>query len=105
MNDSIFTMINGVANKNEFLDKVMIFISNYGPYISIFVVCVIFLMGLINRNENQRKIAVDTFFITVIGMVISFIIGSIYYRERPFVNNKVNLFPAFNLSADFLFIH
>ncbi|SFB29962.1 undecaprenyl-diphosphatase [Clostridium frigidicarnis] len=101
MNDSIFTMINGVANKNEFLDKVMIFISNYGPYISIFVVCAIFLMGLINRNENQRKIAVDTFFITVIGMVISFIIGSIYYRERPFVNNKVNLLIEHKSNASF----
>lgn len=101
MNDSVFTMINAMANKNALLDKVMIFISNYGPYISVSVVCIVFLMGLINKNENQRRIAVDAFFIAVIGMGMSFIIGSIYYRDRPFVNNKVNLLIEHKSNASF----
>ena len=38
-----------------------------------------------------RYVAVDTFAITVINLLLGSIICIFYYEPRPFVNNKVNL--------------
>jgi len=91
MNMEIFRLINNLANKNMILDTVMIFFSKYVPYIFIIVVAMVFISGIMSKNLDYRKMAVNTFFISVINLILSFIIGNIYYINRPFVNNKVNL--------------
>ena len=91
MNLKIFKFINNLANKNMAVDKIMIFFSTYVPYLFMIILLSVFVLGAIKRNGDYRKIAVNTFIITVINLVISFIIGSIYYVDRPFVHNKVNL--------------
>lgn len=91
MNMEIFRLINNLANKNMILDTVMIFFSKYVPYIFIIVVAMVFISGIMSKNLDYRKMAVNTFFISVINLILSFIIGNIYYINRPFVNNEVNL--------------
>lgn len=91
MNMELFKMINNLANKNGILDGVMIFFSEYVPYIFMVAVAIVFILGMIKKNSNYRKAAVSTFLITIFNLVLSFIIGSIYYVDRPFVNNEVNL--------------
>ncbi|WP_010238156.1 phosphatase PAP2 family protein [Clostridium arbusti] len=91
MNMEIFRLINNLANKNMILDTIMIFFSKYVPYIFMIVVAMVFISGIMSRNLDYRKMAVNTFFISVINLILSFIIGNIYYTNRPFVNNKVNL--------------
>lgn len=91
MNMEIFRLINNLANKNVILDTVMIFFSKYVPYIFMVVLVMVFISGVMSKNLDYRKMAVNTFFISVINLILSFIIGNIYYINRPFVNNKVNL--------------
>jgi undecaprenyl-diphosphatase len=91
MNMEFFRLINNLANKNSGLDGVMIFFSKDVPYIFMAVTAIVFILGIIKKNSDYRKAAVNTFIITVINLVLSFIIGGIYYVDRPFVHNKVNL--------------
>lgn len=91
MNMEFFRLINNLANKNALLDKIMIFFSKDVPYIFMAVTALVFILGVIKKNEECRKVSVNTFIITVINLMLSFIIGSVYYVDRPFVHNKVNL--------------
>ncbi|APQ97626.1 PAP2 superfamily protein [Clostridium botulinum] len=91
MNMEIFQLINNLANKNSVLDRTMIFISKDIPYIFMAIVAIVFILGITKKNCDYRKVAVNTFIITVINLTISFIIGGVYYVDRPFVHNKINL--------------
>ena len=91
MNMELFRIINNLANKNAVLDKIMIFFSTDVPYIFMAIIAIVFIVGLTQKNCSCRKAAVNTFVITAINLILSFIIGNIYYVDRPFVHNKVNL--------------
>lgn len=91
MNMTLFRLINNLANKNMFFDKTMIFFSKDVPYIFMAITAAIFLLGIIRKDEEYRKASVNTIVITVINLILSFIIGNVYYVDRPFVHNKVNL--------------
>lgn len=91
MNMAFFRLINNLANKNMALDWSMILFTKYVPYIFMVVIAIVFIIGIIKNNSECRKVAINTFVITVINLIIAFIIGGIYYVDRPFVNNKVNL--------------
>ena len=101
MNMELFRLINNLANKNTVLDGIMIFFSKYVPYIFMAVIAIVFVLGITKKNSDYRKAAVNTFVITVINLVLSFIIGGIYYVDRPFVNNKVNLLFTHTKDASF----
>ncbi len=87
----IFHAINGLAYKSNALDSFMIFSSKYLPYIFALTIIAIFLIGIVKRDINYRKMAVSTIVFTIINLIISFLIGVFYYSPRPFVHNKVNL--------------
>ena len=101
MNMELFRIINNLANKNTILDKIMIFFSKDVPYIFMAVIAIVFILGITKKNFDYRKVAVNTFVITVINLVLSFIIGGIYYVDRPFVNNEVNLLFTHTKDASF----
>ncbi|OOM09393.1 undecaprenyl-diphosphatase [Clostridium saccharobutylicum] len=101
MNIEIFRLINNLANKNSVLDKIMIFFSKDALYIFIVALAIGFILGAIQKKSDYRKIAVSTFVITSINLIISFIIGGIYYVDRPFVNNNVNLLYPHAKNASF----
>jgi Membrane-associated phospholipid phosphatase len=91
MNMELFRLINNLANKNTVLDKIMIFFSKDVPYIFMAVIAIVFILGITKKNCDYRKVVFNTFVITVINLILSFIIGGIYYVDRPFIHNKVNL--------------
>ncbi|NMM64890.1 phosphatase PAP2 family protein [Clostridium sp. P21] len=101
MNMEFFRLINNLANKNALLDKIMIFFSKDVPYIFMAITALVFILGVIKKNEEFRKVSVNTFIITVINLMLSFIIGSVYYVDRPFVHNKVNLLALHVKDASF----
>lgn len=101
MNMEFFRLINDLANKNTALDKVMIFFSKDVPYIFMAIIAIIFILGVTNKNSEYRKVAFSTFVITVINLFLSFVIGGIYYEDRPFVHNKVNLLVPHPTDASF----
>lgn len=55
-----FRLINNLANKNIVLDKIMIFFSKDVPYIFMGIVALVFIWGIIKRNDNYRKASVLT---------------------------------------------
>ncbi|WP_035283655.1 MULTISPECIES: phosphatase PAP2 family protein [unclassified Clostridium] len=91
MNMELFRVINDLANKSAVLDKIMIFFSEDVPYIFMAIIAIVFILGMTKKNCSYRKVAVNTFIITVVNLILSFIIGGVYYVDRPFVHNKVNL--------------
>ncbi|MEA4827138.1 undecaprenyl-diphosphatase [Clostridium sp. JNZ J1-5] len=101
MNMELFRLINNLANKNSVLDGIMVFFSKDVPYIFMAAIVMVFILGIIKKNSDYRKIAFNTFVITLINLILSFIIGGIYYVDRPFVHNKVNLLFAHVKDASF----
>ncbi|MBZ9606830.1 phosphatase PAP2 family protein [Clostridium estertheticum] len=101
MNMIFFRLINNLASKNITLDWIMIFFAKYVPYIFMAVIAMVFVIGIIKNNSDYRKVAVNTSIITVINLILAFIIGGIYYVDRPFVHNKVNLLLPHAKNASF----
>ncbi|GLC32633.1 undecaprenyl-diphosphatase [Clostridium omnivorum] len=101
MNMELFRLINNLANRNIVLDKIMVFFSKDVPYIFMAILAFIFILGIIKDKEDYRKASINAFVITVINLALSFIIGSIYYVDRPFVHSKVNLLISHTADASF----
>ena len=101
MNIELFRIINNLANKNTILDKIMIFFSEYGPYIFMAAIVIVFVLGLKQKNCENRKIAVSTVVVTVINLIINLIVRSIFHVDRPFVHNKVNLLLPHDSASSF----
>ncbi|WP_026881579.1 undecaprenyl-diphosphatase [Clostridium akagii] len=91
MNLELFRLINNLANKNKILDDIMIFFTNYVPYMFMLILVVLFIGGIVKKNSKYQKAAINVFIVTVINLALNFLIGNIFYVNRPFVNNKVNL--------------
>lgn len=101
MNMELFRLINNLANRNIVLDKIMVFFSKDVPYIFMAILAFIFILGIIKDKEDYRKASINAIVITVINLALSFIIGSIYYVDRPFVHSKVNLLISHTADASF----
>lgn len=101
MNMEFFRLINNLANRNTVLDNIMIFFSKDVPYIFMAVLALMFILGVMKNNEVYRKASVNAFILTVINLFLSFIAGTIYYVDRPFVHNKVNLLMPHSADASF----
>jgi undecaprenyl-diphosphatase len=100
-NTIIFNAINGLAHQNIILDSFMIVLSKYAPVIFMCVLAIVYIMGVFTRNEKTRGVTIDTFMITIISLASGFLIGSIWYIPRPFVNNKVNLLIPHTIDTSF----
>ncbi|AAK80489.1 undecaprenyl-diphosphatase [Clostridium acetobutylicum] len=101
MNMELFRIINNLASKNEVFDKVMIFFSKDVPYLYTAILAVVFVLGIVKNKGNYRKSVFSSFVITVINLIFSFAIGKLYYEDRPFVHNKVNLLVQHSKDASF----
>lgn len=101
LNEHLFKLINGLAHKNIFLDKFMVGCSKYGPYIFVIAICLFYINAAIKKDKGVREIIVDTIAITVISLIISNIIGRIFYMPRPFVRENVNLLYYHAANASF----
>ncbi len=62
---------------------------------------VTYIIGLVTMNEKIRFITVDTFMITILNLLLSFVIGAFWYVPSSFVNNKVNLLIPHTIDALF----
>ncbi|MDP4091084.1 MAG: undecaprenyl-diphosphatase [Bacillota bacterium] len=101
MNMEIFHIINNLAYKNKVLDSVMLFFSKDMIYIFAGIIAVLFLFGVAKRDKEARLTAVNTVVFTAISLIIAYFIGMVFYIDRPFVNNKVNLLYPHAADASF----
>lgn len=101
MNMGLFRVINNLAHNKNSMNEVMIFISKYSPYIFMIIVVSIFIKGIINKNSNYRVTAVNTLTFAAINIIINSIIGGMFYVNRPFVHNDVNLLYPHSANSSF----
>ena len=76
----LFNLINGIAGQNLFLDYLMIGFTHLG----IVVLAIIILM------KKDKKLIIKSLLSMTLTFVIDFVINSIYYKPRPFVDHQVN---------------
>ena len=85
MNYWLFSLINDMANQSFVLDALMIVISKVVPYIYIFILAGLYMQGFRTRNFKLRSESFATGVLFVICLLGSFILGSMFYENRPFV--------------------
>ncbi|MEG0180859.1 MAG: phosphatase PAP2 family protein [Peptostreptococcaceae bacterium] len=85
--DIVFYSINGLAGKSTILDNIMLFSSKQLPIILGLGVVVLYIFGIVNKNKKAREVAVNTVIFTMLNMILSAIIGNIWYAPRPFVKD------------------
>ena len=101
MNYWLFSLINDMANQSIVLDALMIVISKVVPYIYIFILAGLYMQGFRTRNFKLRGESFATGVLFVICLFGSFILGSIFYENRPFVDHTVVLIVNHAADASF----
>lgn len=91
MNYWLFSLINDMANQSIVLDALMIVISKVVPYIYIFILAGLYMQGFRTRNFKLRGESFATGVLFVICLLGSFLLGSMFYENRPFVDHTVVL--------------
>ena len=101
MNYWLFSLINDMANQSIVLDALMIVISKVVPYIYIFILAGLYMQGFRTRNFKLRGESFATGVLFVICLLGSFILGSMFYENRPFVDHTVVLIVNHAADASF----
>jgi undecaprenyl-diphosphatase len=81
LNFVLFHLINQYAGMNPFLDTSMVLIAKYMPLL---VVAGMIILWII-RGRKTRDIVLYGFYAALIGLIINYLIGFVYYHPRPFV--------------------
>ncbi len=87
MNDWLFSLINGMANWNIFLDAFMIVVSKAVPYIYILLLAGLYVQGFRAGSFKLRGESFATGVLLVLCLIGSFMLGSMFYENRPFVDH------------------
>lgn len=101
MNYWLFSLINDMANQSIVLDALMIVISKVVPYIYIFILAGLYMQGFRTRNFKLRGESFATSVLFLICLLGSFILGSMFYENRPFVDHTVVLIVNHAADASF----
>ena len=87
MNDWLFSLINGMANHSVIVDALMISISKLVPYLYILILAWLYVKGFRTGSFKLRGESFATGVLLVICLIGSFILGSMFYENRPFVDH------------------
>lgn len=101
MNDWLFFLINGMANKIAIIDALMILISKLVPYLYILLLVWLYVKGFRTGNFKLRGESFATGVLLVLCLIGSFILGAMFYENRPFVDHQVNLIVSHAADASF----
>lgn len=89
----IFNLINNLAGKWVWLDKLTVFLAIYSEYVLLFILAVFFALKLKERWQMILSALISAF---VSRFVICSLIRTLWFRPRPFVFNNVNLLIDYN---------
>lgn len=101
MNYWLFSLINDLANQSVILDALMIVISKVVPYMYICILAGLYIQGFRTGNFKLRGESFATGVLFVICLIGSFILGSMFYENRPFVDHTVVLIVNHAADASF----
>lgn len=99
MNDWLFWLINSMANRSVIIDGLMITISKLVPYVYMLVLAWLFVKGFRVNSFKLRAESFATGVLLVLCLIGSFILGSIFYENRPFVEHPETIL-ILNHAAD-----
>jgi membrane-associated phospholipid phosphatase len=71
-------------HRPEFLDKVLYYISYSTTFISISIILAIFLVSLVRKSKELKKVSVKMLVVLILAASVSFTLKNIFSRERPF---------------------
>ncbi|ANF96838.1 undecaprenyl-diphosphatase [Paenibacillus bovis] len=81
----IFHWINGGAGYATFWNPLMIFLSKYAV--------LLFMIGAVvywfTRARANRRMITEALVSAAIGVTVNWVLGELFYRDRPFVNHEV----------------
>jgi undecaprenyl-diphosphatase len=81
VNYRLFQAINQNAGHHPFLDGLMIFVTHYALVIYAVVLLLIWFVG----KEKSKYTVVYATITGILGLLINFVLGHIFYEPRPFV--------------------
>ena len=81
LNFAMFHLINQYAGINPFLDASMVLIAKYMPLLVVLGMLILW----VSRGRKSRDIVLYGFYAAIIGLIINYLIGFVYYHPRPFV--------------------
>ena len=99
MNDWLFLLINSMANRSVIIDALMITVSKLVPYVYMLVLAGLFVKGFRVNSFKLRAESFATGVLLVLCLIGSFILGSMFYESRPFVENPETIL-ILNHAAD-----
>ena len=99
MNDWLFLLINSMANRSVIIDGLMITISKLVPYVYMLVLVGLFVKGFRVNSFKLRAESFATGVLLVLCLIGSFILGSMFYENRPFVDHPETIL-ILNHAAD-----
>ena len=99
MNDWLFLLINSMANRSVIIDGLMITISKLVPYVYMLVLAWLFVKGFRVNSFKLRAESFATGVLLVLCLIGSFILGSMFYENRPFVEHPETIL-ILNHAAD-----
>jgi len=94
LNKKCFLAINSLAGHSHLLDKIMIFSAKATPII--FALILIYLWFSNRKNES-----LFAFYSVVVGLLISNLIGLVYFHPRPFVEHLGTMLIQHKADASF----
>ncbi|MBW5449220.1 phosphatase PAP2 family protein [Cohnella sp. CFH 77786] len=93
----LFQAINGMAGHFALMDAIMKFLSMDGEYV--------FFLGItmywFTRTEFNRRMVVEALVAACAALGASSVLGSLFYRNRPFVDHHVHLLIQHAANASF----
>lgn len=87
MDFRIFDLINQFAGQSGALDSIITGLAKYGPLLMALPLLYMWFRG----NEDAKKAALLSLLSMAIALLVSQVIGHIYFRPRPFASHAVNL--------------
>lgn len=81
LNLALFHLINQYAGLNPVIDTLAIFAAEYMPVIVILALVILWIL----KGNNSRDVILYGIYAAIIGLVINYIIGLVYFHPRPFM--------------------
>ncbi len=94
MNYQLFLMVNQWAGRYAWLDRGMVFITNYSPVIFAGLLALLWFSNKQNRQsrlrEKSQRTALYAAFSATIALSFNQLINAVYWHPRPFVDHVVH---------------
>jgi undecaprenyl-diphosphatase len=81
INITLFHLINQYAGLNPSIDTIIVLMAQYMPVVIILVLAYLW----IHNGNKYRNIVLYGIYASIIGLLMNFVIGLIYFHPRPFM--------------------